>query len=59
MEFFNGILVKAFSGSIFCLFFYPNCSVLQNAIVMKRFEFSCFADFFESIIKTREEYGFL
>ncbi len=31
MEFLNGILVEVFSGSSFCLVFYPHFSILQNA----------------------------
>jgi hypothetical protein len=42
----------------YCLVFYPNFSVLQDAI-QEKLKFSCFADFFVCIFKTWAESGFL
>jgi hypothetical protein len=44
---------------VFVGVFYPHFAVLQKMLFMNRREFSCFADFFVRIFKTRVDYGFL
>ncbi len=43
---------------VFCLVFTLSF-LFYKMLLMKRLEFSCFADFFTRFFKTREEYGFL
>ncbi len=50
---------RIFSDLSSCPVFYPPFSILQFRLFMSRLEFSCFAEFFVWIFKTREEYRFL
>jgi hypothetical protein len=67
MEFLNAIMYvvevsghnRVFSDSRFCLFFFTLVFPFYKMLFMNSLEFSCLADFFVGIMKTRVEYVFL
>jgi hypothetical protein len=65
MEFLNGILVEVSSHQLESsqtqdfVWFSNLIFLFYKKLFMNRLEFSCFADFFVRIIKTRVESGFL
>jgi hypothetical protein len=64
MEYLNGIstIVEVYGHKLsleLLYVFLPSFFRFFKMIFMNRLEFSCFADYFVKILKTREEYGFL
>ncbi len=61
MSFLVELFEHKLESSQIRVFFWFSILIFQffKMLFMNRLEFSCFADFFERIFKTKEEYGFL